>query len=232
MKNKVCMIGHRGFSGKYFMNTELAFTKAAENGSGGAETDIRITADGVYVCSHDNEVRLKDGRVLLVSESTFAELTSQPIKQDKTDDDVYLCKYERYLEIMKANDMICFIELKGRFSDAQIKEIFTIASEKYDLKKCILQSFSFDNLIKSREMFPELPLMFTYGQGQRDYWKCFEKGISIDIDYWLVSKKLVTEFHDRGLEVAVWTVNDENALTFCTAMGVDYIESDIFGGRE
>ena len=34
----------------------------------------------------------------------------------------------------------------------------------------------------------------------------------------------------RGLEVGVWTVNNEEDLEKFTALGVDYIESDVFGG--
>ena len=38
MENKkICMIAHRGFSANYPDNTEIAFIKAAENGSGGAD---------------------------------------------------------------------------------------------------------------------------------------------------------------------------------------------------
>lgn len=232
MKKDICMIGHRGFSRKYYMNTELAFRKAAENGSGGAETDIRITKDGVYVCSHNSEARFEDGTELQVKDATFDELTAKPLKQNLTEEKVYLCTYRKYLEIMRDNNMICFIELKGEFTDDQVRDVFSIASEEYDLKKCILQSFSFDNLIKAHEMFPELPLMLTYGQSEKDYERCFEYGFSIDIDHWIVTKKLVSQFHDRGLEVAVWTVNDEDSLTFCKALGVDYIESDIFGGEK
>ena len=46
-KMDVCMIAHRGYSSRYFQNTESAFIGAAKHGSGGAETDIRVTSDGV-----------------------------------------------------------------------------------------------------------------------------------------------------------------------------------------
>ena len=42
------MIAHRGYSSKYPDNTEPAFLGAVKNGSGGIETDIRITKDGVF----------------------------------------------------------------------------------------------------------------------------------------------------------------------------------------
>lgn len=229
---KPIMIAHRGFSGAYRENTELAFIKAAEHRSGGAETDIRITKDGVYVTHHNGEAVFEDGTSLVISESTFEELTAKPLLNNKTDDKVYLTTYKRYLEIMKENNMICFVELKGSFSDKQVKEIFNMAAEIYDLKKVILQSFDFDNLIKAHSFFPEMPLMLTYGASERNWERCFEYGFSIDIDQYIVTEEIISEFHKRNLEVGVWTVNDEENLNRIMSMGVDYIESDIFGGEQ
>ena len=228
-QEKVCMIAHRGYSGMYHENTELAFRKAAEHGSGGAETDVRITADGEFVCSHNGSVVLKDGTELEISDHTLAELTAQPLKNKKLiGGDVYLCTFRKYLEVMKENDMVCFIELKGSYTDEQVNQVFTLAGEVYDLSKCILQSFDFDNLIKAREQFPELPIMLTYGVDDTGYERCFEYGFSIDADYRCVTKEMVQEFHDRGLEFAVWTANDLLSLNYSKSLGVDYIESDVF----
>lgn len=229
MKN-VCMIAHRGYSSKYPDNTEIAFIKAAENGSGGAETDVRVTKDGILVVNHNDEVVFADETELLVADATFAELTAKPLKNNKSDDTVYLCTFRRYVEIMKENNMVCFVELKGEFSDEKVKEVFDTVSEIYDLSKCIMQSFEFTNLIKAREMFPDLPLMLTYGSDEIDYRHCFDYGFSLDAYYKMVTEEMVEEFHSRNLEVALWTVNDKEALDFCLSLGVDYIESDVFGG--
>ena len=227
---KVCMISHRGYSGKYHENTELAFEKAAEHRSGGAETDIRVTRDGVLVCSHNATVAFRDGSELSVSENSFAALAARPLKNVKTNDEVYLCTFRRYLEIMKRHDMICFIELKDVFSDEQEQSVMDTIAKTYDVSKCILQSFEFDNLVRIHRAWPELPLMFTYGTAQRGYERCFEYGFSIDADQYVVTEEMVRDFHRHNLEVGVWTCNTEESLNRCRALGVDYIESDVFGG--
>ena len=229
-KNKVCMIAHRGYSSAYPDNTEIAFIKAAENGSGGAETDVRITKDGILVVNHNDEAAFEDGTELIVAEATYAELAEKPLRNIKSDDTVYICTFKRYLEIMKENNMICFVELKGEFSDEKVKEVFDTVSEVYDLSKCIMQSFEFANLIKAREMFPNLPLMLTYGSEEEDYKRCFDYGFSLDAYYGIVTKEMIEEFHSRNLEVALWTVNEKEALDYCLSLSVDYIESDVFGG--
>lgn len=231
-KEAVCMIGHRGYSSKYADNTEQAFIAAAKHGSGGVETDVRFTKDGELVLSHNAEVEYADGTTLAVAESTFNELTAKPLKNNKNKDEVYLCSFKRYLEICREYNMICFIELKGEFNDDLIKAAFSLADEVYDLKKCSMQSFDMNNLIRTHELFPELQVMLTYGAGEKekgvDYRQCFEYGFSIDAEYKIVDRDMVKEFHDRGLEIGVWTCNNIFALNYGYWLGVDYIESDIF----
>ena len=224
----ICMIAHRGHSAKFPGNTEPAFLSAVKNGSGGIETDIRITKDGIFVANHNDDVEFKDGTSLMVAEATLEELTAKPIKNTKTKDDIYICTFERYLEICRDNNLICFIELKGEYTDEQIHQVFTLASEVYDLKMCQLQSFEFENLVKAHEAFPDLKIMLTYGKGM-DYSKCLEYGFDIDVDYKTLSRKMMHDFHSRGLKVGAWTANDIFTLNYCRAFGVDFIESDIFG---
>lgn len=224
----ICMIAHRGYSSKYHENTESAFIAAAKRGSGGIETDLRVTLDGELVCSHDGSVTFIDGTTLQVSESTLARLTEKPLKNKVSDEVVYLATFRRYLEICREYDLVCFIELKSQFTDEQIKQTFGTAAEVYDLSKCILQSFSFENLLRTREMFPDLQLMLTYGMGDEGWERCFDYGFQIDADYKIVTWQMIREFRRRGLKVGLWTANTEEALEFCRFLKVDYIESDVF----
>ena len=230
LRRPVCMIAHRGHSAVEPGNTEAAFLSAVENGSGGIETDVRVTADGVFVVNHNDEATFADGTQLIVADATCAQLTEKPLKNDKSNKTVYLCTFRRYLEICRDANMICFIELKGNFTDEQIHDLFTMAAEVYDLKMCQLQSFEFDNLIKAHEAFPDLKIMYTYAKGCPDYRRCFDYGFDIDSDYKSATRAMVKEFHDRGLKVGLWTANDRRTLLYCRSLGVDFIESDIYGG--
>ncbi|MCR5149705.1 MAG: glycerophosphodiester phosphodiesterase, partial [Clostridiales bacterium] len=164
------------------------------------------------------------------SESTYEQLTAKPLKNSKTGDDVRLCSFREYLEIMKKYGMVCFVELKGEYTDPQVKGVFDLVEQVYDLKKCILQSFSVENLQKARALFPSLPLMLTYGLNESHYEICFEYGLSLDIDYLAFKEEMIEQFHSRGLEIALWTVNDPDDFERMKKYNVDYIESDVFGG--
>lgn len=230
--NNVCMIAHRGYSSKYQENTELAFLMAAQHGSGGAETDIRTTKDGIYVTNHNPDIIFEDGTSLVIADSTYEELTKKPLLNKKSDDKIYLCTLKRYLEIMKENNMICFVELKGSFTDDEIIAVFDVVKEIYDIKMCSLQSFDFDNLIRIHKLMPELKVMFTYGSKETGYERCFDYGFSLDVDQYVVTEQMINEFHERNLEVALWTVNTPERLEYCKTLGVEYIESDVFGGLD
>ena len=124
-EQKTVFIAHRGYSSQYLENTEEAFIKAAEAGFGGCETDVRLTSDGYMVLSHGGGADFADGTSLDVETSTLEELTAKPLKNDMSDTVLYLCTFERYIEIMKQYDMFCFIELKGEW---QTEKIFSQAA--------------------------------------------------------------------------------------------------------
>lgn len=228
----ICFIAHRGYSGRYQMNTEEAFLKAVAHGSGGIETDVRVTADGVLVVNHDDAAKFADGTELDVATSTYAELTAKPLLNRFTDTDLRVCTFRRYLEICRDGNMVCFIEFKGVFTDEQINAAFELAREVYDLKMCSLQSFEFDNLIRTHKAFPELQIMLTSGEINADVDRCLEYGFDIDMYYGCCTPEIVEKFHAKGLKVALWTANTKEALDACVALGVDYIESDLFCGPD
>ena len=227
-KENVKFIAHRGYSSRYLENTEEAFIGAAEHGSHGAETDVRVTKDGVLVCSHSSAVTLKNGVELEIADHTYAELTAQPLKNMKTFTELYLCTFERYLQIMAENDMICFIEFKGAFTDENIIKAFNMAERIYDLSKCPLQSYNIGNLIRAKNLFPELPVMLTCDAPDDTVQEALDRGFAIDMDLHGLTEEIVTMFHSAGLEVGAWTANTRADISYCLSLGVDYIESAVY----
>lgn len=225
---KPCFIAHRGYSGKYLQNTEEAFIKAVEHGSGGIETDVRITKDGVLVVNHNETAVFNDGSELVISDTDYDELMKKPLLNTFTDTEIYICTFRRYLEICRDGNMICFIEFKGHFPDEKINEAFILAGEVYDLKMCSLQSFDLDNLIRAHKAFPDLQIMLTCGEPDEDVYKCLDLGFDIDMAHSGIYKSLVDRFHEKGLKVGLWTANKPHELELCRLMQVDYIESDFY----
>lgn len=226
--DNVRMMAHRGYSFKYPENTALAFIEAAKHGAEGVETDLRITKDGVYVLNHNDYVVLDDGTKLTVAESTYEELTAKPLKNKKTKDEVYICAYTDFLDIMKEYGLEFYIEFKVECTEELVKDVFTMAEERYDISKCIFESPVFENCVLAREHFPEMPVMYVISEEGTDYSQCFEHNISVDVRYYAITDELLEDFHSRGLKVGAWTCDNVFNLSYAKSLGVDYIESNVF----
>ena len=69
------LLGHRGAADRFHPeNTLAAVDRALHLGADGVEVDVRLTADGVLVCSHDASLRRTAGLSRDVSSMTAAEM--------------------------------------------------------------------------------------------------------------------------------------------------------------
>ena len=108
-----------------------------------------------------------------------------------------------------------------------------MAKEIYSLDMCEMQSFSYDNLLRTRKAFPELKIMITAGHDCTDETldRCIKDKFDLDMFHGRVTKEIVDKFHNAGLTVALWTANVRDVLDYCVSLGVDYIESDYFSSE-
>ena len=69
------VLGHRGWPHPTHPENSLAAVDAAlSTGADGVEVDVRMTADGVAVCCHDDDLTRVTGTALSVRRSTWAQL--------------------------------------------------------------------------------------------------------------------------------------------------------------
>ena len=121
------------------------------------------------------------------------------------------------------------IELKESFAIKDLRSILAIIDREYDRKKVTFISFSYYPLGLLRQEAPSIPLQYLSQEENDPKFKaCLNNGISIDVKQTILTEELVTTFHDAGLTVNVWTVNDEEDLQNALQLGVDYITTDLF----
>ncbi len=222
-------VAHRGFSGYHPDNTAESFSAAAgDENFYGIETDIRRTKDGCLVCSHDDKAVFSDGSKRKVEDSTYAELMEKTLQNTRTENEVHICLFREYLTICKQGNKVAVVELKDVFTQDMIDQMFAEIDEFYDRKMCTVIAFDYDSLYRVRKTDPEMELQYLSSKrGDRHFIDCLNEKISVDVHYSQVNKSFVNKFHDRGLEVNVWTVNDEATQTRMRQCGVDYITSNV-----
>lgn len=102
-------------------------------------------------------------------------------------------------------------------------------------------SFDFDVLAKVRVLAPEATIAVLYEQhslindgiNPDDSWVSYLlmsadrlKASIVSPAYQLLTREIVSRFHEKGLRVVTWTVNDSDSCSKLIEMGVDGIISD------
>ncbi len=222
-------IAHSGFSSTHLGNTEAAFRAAAEMGFYGIETDIRKTLDGYFICNHDATVLYADGTEKKISTTKRANLLSRPLKNDKNGEAAYLCTFETYLQVCKDGGKVAVIELKDFTDEYDARTILGIVDAEYDRKKVMFISFSYTSLLSVKKVDPSIELQYlSQTEGDRTLENCLRDNISIDVKQTILTEEMVQTYHEAGLKVNVWTVNEGTDLQRAEELGVDYITTDVF----
>lgn len=68
------IVAHRGFSSLHPENSFESFDAAIAAGTDFVETDVRMTSDGVLVCSHDPDLKRIAGREAKIADTTIDAL--------------------------------------------------------------------------------------------------------------------------------------------------------------
>lgn len=210
------VVAHRGFSGKYPENTMLAFEKAVEAGCDEIEFDIQLTKDKVIVIFHDESVdRITDGAGY-IRDYTFDELRKLNIIASFGDQHGFntIPSLEEYLSWVKDENITTNIELKtGKYYYKEIEEKTVAMVKEYQLEdRVIFSSFNYLSLVCCKELAPNIKcgvLGFKGGLGNAGYYvkkynfEFYHPGIDD------VTDELVEDCKAHGIELNVWTVNDE-----------------------
>ena len=112
------MIAHRGLSGLEKENTNLAFVAAGNRSYWGIESDVRKTADGIFVMIHDKDTERVAGVNYKVKETDFKTLREVRFKDvDESEGrvDLRIPTLEEYLHICKDYGKIAVLEWKSLF---------------------------------------------------------------------------------------------------------------------
>lgn len=230
--------GHRGSRTRRPENTMLAFRLAYEEGADGIEIDIRTTADGEIVITHDNSLKRCAGVDINVSDLPWDVLSTIPVHcPDKFGDTfkntAFVPRLVELFDWMKNNDCLLNIEIKQQLDRdyGYIEEKTLELIKEYGLADRIIFS-SFDEyiLIKLKELDPSVKTFLLYNSPRVDAGKnaiaMGHTGINPSVNgaqqYGDLEKAA-----ELGIEVNVWTVNDMLTAQHLAAKGAAGIITDL-----
>ena len=213
------LLGHRGCRSQFVENTFEAFDHALASGCDGFEFDVRRSADCVPVIWHDARLR---GRA--ISRHSFVSLRErcQIARRVPPRPAISLCDLEallaRYAPLAWMD-----IELKVRGVEAQVAELL----RRYPpARGFVVSSFQRRVLLELHRIDPEVPLGLIF-----DRMPLARTWRALPIQWVMPKAHLVTaarvrQFHEQGLNVLTWTVNQPAAMRRLAAAGVDGIIGD------
>ncbi len=225
------VVAHRGLSGIEKENTNAAFIAAGNRSYYGIETDVHRTLDGKFVCIHDDTT----GRVavddMVVEETTFDTLR-RIILADKDGvkgrEDLKIPTLKEYISTCKRYEKIAVLELKNDFEKDDISKICDEINELDYLDGVIFISFSFDNLVKLRELYPEQAVQFLVDDYTDELVEALkEHKFDLDIYYKELTEERISLLHANGIKVNCWTCDDKQAGEDLAGWGIDFITSNI-----
>ncbi len=221
-------IAHRGGAGVHPENTERAFRHAVDLGFTHIETDVHVTADGVVVAFHDDDLDRVTDR-----EGTIAELKWSEVSQARVSGTEPVCRLDDLLSAFP--DTRFNLDPKH---DAAIEPLAAVILAANAQRRVCVGSFSDRRADRLRRLVgPEL---------------CTATGVRRALFLWLrgwdlpmrhrhalvaqvpvrrgflevVTPRFIDAAHRCGVHVHVWTIDDPAEIGRLLDLGVDGIMTD------
>lgn len=206
------VVAHRGGKSCGPENTLTAFANSASTGAEMIELDVRTTKDKVLVINHDPKISGKT-----IKDKKYSEL--RKLKPD-------LCTLDEALDVIDRSGLLLQVELKDT---ANVDMTVSAVRAHHMEDRVIYISFEKPLLRKVRALDADARLGFIFMDAIPAGLDSFID--ELDICALMVHKKLLTQsrldnWHDRGLQVNVWTIDTYDECVNWINMGVDYITSN------
>lgn len=229
------LIAHRGTS-LYPENTLLAITKTHEIGYKWVEVDVAITSDKKFVLCHDEVVdRIFGGsKTGTLKNLTYDEIKNYDIKVGDCSDypNEKIATFEDCLMICKKLGLGIFIHIEY-IEIEDIPQLVNLINAYGMGDKVTINSFKMNLIQEVRKFDTEIPVTVFGGYTQDSINNVKKLGNSfMNVSYeYADSKTKVDAYHNAGMKVVVYTINDYAKAKLLINNGVDMIITDkLIGG--
>ena len=237
------IVGHRG-SQWGVENTRAAFINGANAGAWGLECDIRVTGDGTFVVSHDDNYKRLGGPETKIADMTTEAILSTRLTS-KRHGVTYAgtpCTLGEFLDICKEYNVVPVVEVKvcttiHSNTKAENEPVFdgipaliNLIDQKGLSDRVVIISFMPGVVDFIHRHYPDITVQVLAGDedGTIMEWVewCKQYKMDLAVVHTIVTKEAVDAMHAAGLKVNVWTVDRVEDFERVKAMGVDFITTN------
>ena len=223
-------IAHRGGAWEAPENSPTAFERAHTLGYRYFETDVRATADDVALAFHDADLGRVTGRSISLREVPWSLV--QTIKIHGVEP---IMRLDDLLDTYQ--DTVFNVDVKEKEAiEPFVKAVRSVGAAD----RVVVASFSHRRLRQVRRLMgptlasslspQEVWALYRLAQGKSSRWSpqdlaCVQVPETFGGRH-LVTPAFVQTVHKLGLQVHVWTINDETSMNRILDLGVDAIMTD------
>ncbi|MGI9029974.1 MAG: glycerophosphodiester phosphodiesterase [Ilumatobacteraceae bacterium] len=217
-------MAHRGGASEAPENSMPAFQNAVDLGYTYLETDVHVTADGVVVAFHDDDLQRTCGRAGRISELPWDEVATARIDGQEP--------IPRLVELFDAWPAARInIDCK---EEAALEPLAKLIDECGVLDRVLIGSFSSGRMGRARR---RLGAGVGTSTGTLDtlllrfvgFARSGPLAAQVPVRQWsipITTRSFVDRAHDKGLAVHVWTIDDADEMRRLLDLGVDGIMTD------
>ena len=238
------IVGHRGSAGSHPENTLESFRAAVAAGVQYLEFDIHMTRDGEVVVAHDDHLNRMCGIDRRIPEMTYTEAAAADAGRMFTSDDSTFPFRDKGVRIPRLADVLAafpklrmIVEIK-QVAPSVVAPALELIDRAAMRRNMLVASEHQQPLDEIRKLAPEIPTNFSYAESGQFFQAMAARdagyrapGDAIQISHFYENWELVTresvEFaHSMGVEMHVWTVNEEAEMHQLLDAGVDGLITD------
>ncbi|MGH7905827.1 MAG: glycerophosphodiester phosphodiesterase [Candidatus Binataceae bacterium] len=237
-------IAHRGASGEFPENTLESFRAAALLHVPYIECDLHMTRDGILVMNHDADLLRTCGRAGRIDQLDYSEILQANAGYGFSRDGGFPFR-ESPIHIPTLEDVLAalpemrfIIEIK-QTEPSLDRPMLDVIEHAGMARRVLIASEHQKPLDELRALWPEIPTSFSANE-VANFFAALASGMNGYVppadalqvpptfqSMRLVSKESIAAAHNAGLEMHVWTVNQEAEMRELLALGVDGILSDV-----
>jgi len=238
------IFAHRGSAGTHPENTMASFQAAVDLGASYLETDVHITRDGQIIVAHDPDLERCCGGAGFIRDADYQDVAKTDAGYVFTLDGKEFPFRGKGLRLPRLEELLAtfpsaFFNIELKPEDVSITQAVLRVIDAAKMRRRVLLASEHQNrLDEIRLRAPGIPTSFGYLEiaafmqalAARDS-SYQPKGDALQIppEYYswkLATPETVAMAHRHGVEVHIWTLNDEPAMREMLALGVDGIMSD------
>lgn len=226
---------HRGYGALAPENTMSSFTNAHRSGADILECDIQISSDGVPVIIHDDTVDRTSNGTGAVKSMTFAQLRAldNGSKYSPKFAGSVIPTLDEVIKFGKSRAVGICAEIKSYRTQADIDLSLAVIANNQAEKVVSLASFNFSDLqyVRARNKRIELcPLSNNIGLLPAAAALGGKVMMLLEYTSVLANPSWVATCRASGVDVGVWTVDNQEDVKKLLSLGVTYIISNVYIG--